>query len=78
MLIAKGDSAFWVARVFSRKLLLRSRPVVQVLSGFWLLVILWFEVGTFYSHVAKCHWPGTLDKVRDHTHCRVTMYQASS
>jgi hypothetical protein len=33
--------------------------VVNVLRLFWVIIVLWYEVGVFYQSVDHCHWPDT-------------------
>lgn len=35
----------------------KSRPLVQCLRVFWIVITLWYELLVFYSSVRHCSWP---------------------
>ncbi|KAI0074379.1 Metallo-dependent phosphatase [Panus rudis PR-1116 ss-1] len=37
---------------------LKPRPV-NLLRLFWIILIVWYEIGTFYYHARRCKWPET-------------------
>ncbi|KAF5321719.1 hypothetical protein D9619_001937 [Psilocybe cf. subviscida] len=37
--------------------LFRRRVVINLLRAFWVIIIFWYEYGTFYSSVHDCNWP---------------------
>ncbi len=39
------------------RLPVRNRLAVSALRTLWIIIILWFELGTFYYAVARCSWP---------------------
>ncbi|KAK0212804.1 Metallo-dependent phosphatase-like protein [Desarmillaria ectypa] len=39
------------------RLIVRNRLVVSTLRALWIIIILWFELGTFYYAVGRCSWP---------------------
>jgi len=44
---------------------LRNRLLVNALRLFWILIALWYELGTFISGSRRCNWPDAVFTVSD-------------